>query len=79
MVSSFEYSIDHLSTANAIVPTVERLKDSITFYRAEIEKVDISILINVDMLDYLESGTEKNVSESEQGLGIEDLIKTMDY
>ena len=79
VVSSFEYSIDYLTTAKAAGPAIQKLKDSIAYYQAEQGTADISYGINRNMLEYLRSGTEKNVSGSEQGLGIDDLVKTMEY
>ncbi len=79
MVSSYEFSIDHLSSAKAVGPELQKLKDSIAIYQAERETIDIAYSINGNMLGYLRSGTEKNVSGSEQGLGIDELVKTIEY
>lgn len=79
IVSSYEFSIDYLSTAKAAAPGLQKLRDSIVYYQAELEKANIAYGINRNMLDYLKSGTEKNVSGSEQGLGIDELMKTMEY
>lgn len=35
--------------------------------------------INKNMIDYLNKGITKNVSGSEKGLGIDELVKTMNY
>lgn len=79
VVSSHEYSLDYLSSARELPPAIRKMKDSIAFYQAEFEKVKIAKEINRKTIEFLQSGTEKNISGSEQGLGIDDLVKTMDY
>jgi len=79
IVSSYEFSIDYLSTNKASQPAIQKLQDSIKYYQLELEKIQISHTINQNMIAYLKSGIEKNVSGSEQGLGIDDLMKTMEY
>lgn len=79
VVSSYEFSIDYLASAKAAGPEIQKLKDSISFYQAKLDKVNIDLKINADMIGYLKAGVEKNVSGSEAGLGIDDLVKTMDY
>ena len=79
IVSSYEFSIDYLSTTKASQPAIQKLQDSIKYYQLELEKIQISYSINQNMIAYLKSGIEKNVSGSEQGLGIDDLVKTMEY
>ena len=79
IVSAYEYSIDYLSSSKALAPALQKLRDSITHYQAELERVKIAHNVNRNMLGYLTSGTGKNVSGSEQGLGIDELVRTMEY
>ncbi len=79
IVSSYEFSIDFLSVGKPQAPRLKQLADSITYYQEKMEKVDIDLKINTTLLDQLQKGITKNVSGSEKGLGIDELMKTMDY
>ena len=79
VVSSFEYSIDYLSTAKAPSARLKMLNDSIAIYQARLDRVAVDAEINAAMKEYLSTGIAKNVSGSETGLGIDELKKTMDY
>ena len=77
VVSASEFSIDYLSTARVAGPGVQKLKDSIDFYQAKLDKTNIDLKINSDLTAFLQSGIEKNVSGSENGLSVDELLKTM--
>ncbi|MCL2728261.1 MAG: DUF4139 domain-containing protein, partial [Bacteroidales bacterium] len=79
VVSAFEFSIDYLSSAKASAPAIKRIEDSIRVYQADLDKVNIDIKINTNMIAQLQAGITKNVSGSEKGLGIDELMKAMDY
>lgn len=79
IVSSFEYSVDYLSTSKADNPAAKKLQDSIDIYTKRLEQVNTDIKINTEMGKLLQKGTDKNVSGSEKGLGIDELVKTMEY
>jgi len=79
LISSYEYSIDYLSTGKAGSASLKILKDSIDLCNARLEKIDIDTRINNNVMKQLQEGITKNVSGSEKGLGIDDLIKSIDY
>ncbi len=79
VVSAFEFSIDHLSSAKTPPARLKMLQDSMKIYQAQLDRVDVDIKVNSGMQGYLETGIAKNVSGSEAGLGIDELRKTMDY
>lgn len=79
LVAASEFSVDYLSSAKALSPMLKKLQDSITIYRADLDRVGIDMKVNREMIGYLQTGISKNVSGSEAGLGIDELVKTMDY
>lgn len=79
IVSSHEFSITFLSEEKALSPKLKIMEDSIKFYQNSIKKLDIDIKINTEMLTHLKEGVSKNISGSEEGLGIDELVKTMNY
>lgn len=79
VVSSFEFSVDYLSSSKANNPVVKKLQDSIDICQGNLDKLDTEIKINQELKDLLKKGTDKNVSGSEKGLGIDELVKTMEY
>lgn len=79
VVSAHEFSTDYLSSEKAPSARLRMLKDSMEFYRAQLDKVRIDIEINDAMKEYLSTGISKNISGSESGLGIDELKRTMDY
>lgn len=79
IISSYEFSIDYMTSAKEATPVIRKLKDSVSYYEGEVGKIKIAQDINLKMIAFLQSGTEKNISGSEQGLGIDDLVKTMEY
>lgn len=80
LISTFEFSIDYLSdgkvTNNSIT---KRLQDSIEYYQDKLQLVNTEFKINTDLSEILNKSTDKNVSGSEKGLGIDELVKTLDY
>ncbi len=79
VISAHEFSIDHLAAEKTLSPSLKKWKDTNEIYRAALEKVNIDLKVNADMNSLLQAGTTKNVSGSEKGPGIDELIKTMDY
>lgn len=80
IVSAYEYSIDYLSESKSTNPVVfKKLQDSIDFHGKRLEQINTDIEVTTNLLSLLQKGTDKNVSGSEKGLGIDELIKTMDY
>lgn len=80
IVSAYEYSIDYLSESKSTNPTVlKKLQDSIDFHNKKLEQINTDIEVTTNLLSLLQKGTDKNVSGSEKGLGIDELVKTMDY
>jgi len=78
IISAYEFSIDFL-TENKPSPSIKKLQDSVEFYQAKLKQIEIEDDINDNLISLLQKGTEKNVNGSDNGLGIEELIKTMDY
>jgi len=79
VVSAFEFSIDYLSATKSKTPAITKIEDSIGVYQSALDKVQVDIKINTAMLAQLQAGITKNVSGSEKGLGIDELMKAMDY
>lgn len=79
VVSAYEFSIDYLSAAKTASVQLKSIEDSLTIYQADLNKVIIDLRINKNMMTQLQAGITKNVSGSEKGLGIDELVKTMDY
>lgn len=79
IVSAYELSVDFLTGSKGKSSVVKKLQDSIDFYQKRLNEIETEITINEDMIDFLEKGTDKNVSGSEKGLGIDELVKTMEY
>ncbi len=78
IISSYEFSTNFL-TENSSSPNVKRWQDSVNFYQAKLKQIEIEDDINNNLISLLQKGTEKNVNGSDNGLGIEELVKTMDY
>lgn len=79
VISSYEFAIDYLTAEKESAPTIKMLRDSIVHYQKELDRVTIAASVNSNMIKYLQEGISKNVSGSEKGLGIDELVKTMDY
>lgn len=78
VISSFEFSTDYLSS-NKKNPVVKKLQDSIDICNTKLLQIDNEIKINSELKTLLQKGTDKNVAGSEKGLGIDELMKTMEY
>lgn len=78
-VSSFEFSVDYLSAPKTENVKVKKWQDSIEVCRTAIAKIKTDNKIKSELLSFLKKGIEKNVSGSESGLGMEELVKNMDY
>ncbi|MDH6306006.1 uncharacterized protein (TIGR02231 family) [Parabacteroides sp. PF5-5] len=79
IVSSYEYTLDYLSNSKVPNATVKKLQDSIAIYEKKLEVINTDISITTNLLALLQKGTDKNVAGSEKGLGIDELVKTMEY
>jgi uncharacterized protein (TIGR02231 family) len=79
IVSAYEFSVDFLSESKSANPLLKKLQDSIDIYDKKLEQINTEIDITTNLSALLQKGTDKNVSGSEKGLGIDELVKTMDY
>ncbi len=79
VVSTYEFSVDYLSSGKKENPQIKKLQESIADTEKTLEQVKTDISITGNLLSLLQKGTEKNVDGSEKGLGIDELMKTMDY
>lgn len=79
LISSFEFSIDYLSEVKNKNQQTKTLQDSIDLYTEKVNAVNTEFKINNELADILKKSTDKNISGSEKGLGIDELVKTMDY
>lgn len=79
VVSTYEFSVDYLSAGKAENPQIKKLHESIADNEKILEQVKTDIGITTNLLTLLQKGTDKNVDGSEKGLGIDELMKTMDY
>lgn len=79
IVLTSEFSVDYLTESKANNTDVKKLQDSINYYQKKLDDTEIEISINEELIKLLEKGTDKNVSGSEKGLGIDELVKTMEY
>lgn len=79
IVTASEFSIDYLSENKSSGIHTKKMQDSIAFCQKQMEQIRTDVKTTTNLLDILQKGTDKNVSGSEKGLGIDELIKTMDY
>lgn len=79
IVSASEFSLDFLSGSKLESKELNKLQDSISYYQKKLENVETEKTITSNLLTLLQKGTDKNVAGSEKGLGIDELMKTMDY
>ncbi len=79
VVTSYEFSVDYLTENKSSNAVIKKLQDSIEFYNKKLELVKTDIDITTNLISFLQKGTDKNVAGSEKGLGIDELVKTMDY
>lgn len=78
LISAHEFSVDYLSESKSN-PQLKRLNDSVEFYTNKLTKLNTEIKINNELATMLQRGTDKNISGSDKGLGIDELMKTMEY
>lgn len=79
IVSAYEFSVDFLTENKSTSAVARKLQDSIDFYQKKLQQVNTDINITTNLIALLQKGTDKNVAGSEKGLGIDELVKTMDY
>ncbi len=79
IISAYEFSVDYLASAKIENPGVKKLKDSIDICNRQLSEIQTKIKANDELKKLLQKGVEKNISGSEKGLAIDELIKTMDY
>ena len=81
LVSAFEFSMDYLSKTQVTTDSIEieRIKTTINTLTSQREILNTNAKVNTKLLTYLQSSVAKNVEGSEVGLGIDDLVKTLDY
>lgn len=79
VVSAYEFSVNYLKDIKPVSRTVKVLLDSIDIYQRKNELLSTDINVTSNLIALLQKGTDKNVAGSENGLGIDELIKTMEY
>jgi TonB-dependent SusC/RagA subfamily outer membrane receptor len=80
LVSSYDFSIDYLSKLKEQTSAqLKNIEDSIKTCKDALDKLNINLKTNANLLDQLQKGITKNVSGSEKGLTLDELMKTMDY
>lgn len=79
IISTSEFSVDFLSEVKSSNAVIRKLQDSLDIYEKKMEQIETDITITNNLISLLQKGTDKNVSGSEKGLGIDELVKTMDY
>jgi len=79
VISAYEYTIDYLSAAKPSKSYLKTMEDSIESCQDRLVKIEIDEKINKETLKFLQQGISKNISGSEQGIPIDELVKTIDY
>lgn len=79
IVSTYEFSVDFLSEVKSSNASIRKIQDSLDIYEKKLEQIGTDIKITDNLIALLQKGTDKNVSGSDKGLGIDELVKTMDY
>jgi uncharacterized protein (TIGR02231 family) len=80
LVSSYDFSIDYLSKLKEQTSAqLKNIEDSIKTSKEALDKLNVNLKTNANLLDQLQKGITKNVSGSEKGLTLDELMKTMDY
>lgn len=79
VISSFEYSVDYLFRGKTENEATKKIQDSIDIYKQKLSLLETDIKVNSELSDILKKSTDKNTAGLEKGIGIEELIKTMDY
>ncbi|MDR3093142.1 MAG: DUF4139 domain-containing protein [Bacteroidales bacterium] len=78
VVSSFEFSINYL-TPKLPDAQAQQLENELKQKQKEAETLASELKINGNLLSILQKSVEKKASGSQDGLSIDELIKTMDY
>ncbi len=77
LVSMYEL-INENTTSNQ--ETIAKMQDSIKTYNQELEQIQSDLRVTENLLELLQEGIENNIeSKDENRLGIDDLVKAMDY
>ena len=79
IVTMSEFSVDYLADSPAATVRLKNVEDSIAMYQANADKIDSDIKINADLLEFLRSGTGRNVSGGDKGATVEEMTRAMDY
>ena len=81
LVSAFEFSVDYLSEKQLATDAekIKKIEETYAERKEQLEIINIHIKVNTELLSVLQSSVMKNVEGSENGMGIDDLIKTLDY
>src|SRR5258708_23862747 len=75
-VLSVEFSKEYLKPETR-TPLIKKLQDSLDTVQRELEKVNVLIRADMDMLDLLASN--KKIGGEQNGLSVAELVKMMDY
>jgi uncharacterized protein (TIGR02231 family) len=78
VVSAFAFSVNHLGQT-ALSAEAQKLKDALQQQQKAVEAISIEIKIAAATLSLLQKSVEKTASGSENGLSIDDLVKTIAY
>ncbi|GAB6010701.1 DUF4139 domain-containing protein [Viscerimonas tarda] len=76
IITSYEYSIDHLNP-QAGSATEKKLRDSISIYQKQIKTAEVKLKTNEDLLGLLQAN--KSIAGAQTGLSVAELVKMMDY
>lgn len=79
VVSAYEFSVNYLKDNKPMSRSEKLLLDSIDVYQQKADGLRTDIDVTSNLISLLQKGTDKNVAGSESGLGIDELIKTMEY
>ena len=81
LVSAFEFSVDYMTPQKSKEDDPEEtiMLETIEHHKRTSAELETSIKVNGEMLTVLKKIVIKNVEGSEQGFGIDDLMKTLDY
>lgn len=63
----------------ALSPQVKKMRDSLEMYNAAMQKLTSDQKINTAAAELLKKGIDKNVAGSDNGLGIDEFAKMMEY
>lgn len=78
VVSSFEYSVDYLSSANQNV-YIKLLEDSIALYKTQLEQIENALRTNEQMQQLLETGVTHSLNVERVNITSETIDKNLAY